>query len=137
MPIQLQYLENLPLFLTWFGLAAAMLLGFAFLYAMLTPWGEIRLIRQGNVAAAASFSGAIIGYAIVLAAIISGATSRTDLLAWGLVGLAVQIVALGVARLVLGRGLRQHIRDGQVASGIFLGALSLAAGILNAATMLT
>lgn len=137
MPIQFHYLENLPLFLTWFGLAVAMLVGFAFLYAMMTPWGEIRLIRQGNLAAASSFSGAILGYAVVLASIISGATSRTDLVAWGLVGLAVQIVALGAARLLLGRGLRQHIRDGQVASGVFLGALSLAAGILNAATMLT
>jgi len=137
MPIQFQYLANLPLFLTWFALAAAMLAVFAVLYSLCTPWGELKLIRAGNIAAASSFSGAIIGYAVVLAAIISGATSRGDLLAWGLVGFMVQLMALGVARLLLGRGLREHIRQGQVASGLFLGALSLAAGIINAATMLT
>jgi len=137
MPIQFHYLTNLPLFLTWFGLAAAMLVAFAVLYSLCTPWGEIRLIRAGNLAAACSFSGAIIGYAVVLASIISGATSRADLLAWGAVGFVVQLLALGIARLLIGRGLREHMREGQVASGLFLGALSLAAGIINAATMLT
>ena len=51
-------------------------------------------------------------------------------------GLAVQLLALGAGRLLLGPGLRGAIEAGKVAPGAVLGALALAAGIINAATML-
>lgn len=132
----LHYLETLPLFLTWFPVAGAMLIGFGAIYSAITPWHEVRLIRAGNPAAALSFSGAILGYALVLASVISGATSRGDLLVWGVIGLLVQLLVLVVARLVLGAGLKGRMEAGQAATGGFLGAMALAAGIINAATML-
>jgi putative membrane protein len=96
----------------------------------------VRLIRAGNPAAALSFGGAILGYALVLASVISGATSRGDLLIWGVIGLLVQLLVLVVARVVLGAGLKGRMEAGQSAAGGFLGAMALAAGIINAATML-
>jgi putative membrane protein len=132
----LHYLQTLPLFLTWFPIAAAMLVGFGAIYSAITPWHELRLIRAGNPAAALSFSGAILGYALVLASVISGATSRADLLVWGAIGLVVQLLVLLLARLVLGAGLAERLEAGQASTGGFLGAMALAAGIINATTML-
>ncbi len=129
------YLSTLPVFVTWFSVGAALLLVFGSVYLHVTPWAELRLIRSGNIAAAVSFSGALLGYAIVLGSVLSHATSRGDLVAWGLVGLVVQIAAFFVARILLGSGLRERIEAGQLSSGILLATISLVAGVLNAATM--
>lgn len=129
------YLATLPAFLTWFPVGALLLAVFAAIYIQITPWAELRLIRAGNLAAAMSFSGALLGYALVLASVLSHAVSRVDLVAWGLVGLVVQVVAFFVARLLLGRDLARNMEAGQPASGLVLAMVSIAAGVLNAAAM--
>lgn len=131
----LEYLSTLPAFLTWFPIGAALLAAFAAIYIRITPWAELRLIRAGNAAAAASFSGALLGYALVLASVLAHAVSRGDLLTWGVVGLIVQVGAFLLGRVLLGSDLTRRIEEGQVSSGVMLGTISLAAGILNAATM--
>lgn len=131
-----QYLATLPAFLTWFPISAALLALFGAIYLRITPWHELRLIRAGNAAAAASFAGALLGYALVLASVLAHAVSRGDLLTWGLIGLIVQVLAFYLARLLLGADLTRRMEAGQVSSGLFLGVVSLAAGVLNAATMI-
>ena len=129
------YLTTLPAFLTWFSISAILLAGFAAIYIRITPWAELRLIRAGNAAAAASFAGALLGYALVLASVLANAVSRGDLLTWGVIGLLVQVLAFYVARCLLGAGLTRRMEEGQVSSGLLLGTVSLAAGMLNAASM--
>ena len=130
------YLATLPAFLTWFPISALLMAVFAAIYLRVTPWPELRLIRAGNAAAAASFSGALLGYALVLASVLAHAVSRGDLLVWGVIGLAEQVLAFFVARLLLGPELTRRMEEGQVASGLFLGVVSLTAGMLNAASMI-
>ena len=130
------YLATLPAFLTWFPISALLMAVFAAIYLRVTPWPELRLIRAGNAAAAASFSGALLGYALVLASVLAHAVSRGDLLVWGVIGLAVQVLAFFVARLLLGPELTRRMEEGQVSSGLFLGVISLTAGMLNAASMI-
>jgi len=101
----------------------------------MTPWDELSLIRQGNIAAAMSFCGSIIGYTLVLASLLLHAVNSVDFLIWAIVGLAVQIAILVLARFVMGADLNTRMHEGQNSSGLFIGALSLAAGILNAAAM--
>lgn len=135
MRLTVGYLETLPDFLAWFLTAAAMACAFMLLYALVTPWREFRLIRQGNPAAALSFAGTLTGYALVLSSIIRNAVSRGDLLTWAIVGLAVQLLAFLVARLIVGPGLRARVEAGEIGAGIVLAGLSIAFGLLNAATM--
>jgi len=135
MRMSVAYLETLPDFLAWFFTAAGMAGAFMLLYVLITPWREFRLIREGNAAAALSFAGTLTGYALVLSSIVRNAVSRGDLLTWALVGLAVQLLALLVARLVMGPGLRARMERGEISAGIVLAGLSLAFGLLNAATM--
>ena len=131
----LTYLATLPDFLSWFAVAAAMAGVFMLIYTRLTPWREIQLIRAGNAAAALSFTGTLTGYVLVLCNVMRHAVSRTDMLSWGAVALIIQLMALLAARLILGPGLRDRMKRGDLAAGIVVAGLSLAFGLLNAATM--
>ncbi|WP_207540189.1 DUF350 domain-containing protein [Sabulicella rubraurantiaca] len=131
------YLSTLPSFLTWFPIAAGMLAVFLAILKQITPWPELRMIRAGNTAVAIAYSGSVLGYSLVLAAVMTSALNRTDFLIWGLIGLLVQLTALAVSRILLGRGLRERMEKGDLASAILMATISLSAGILNAATMIS
>ena len=121
-------------FLAYLGASLALLAVFVAIYVQITPYRELSLIRQGNPAAAASLSGTVIGFSIPLAQSVAQSVNLAEMAMWGAVALVVQILVFFVAtRLVPDIG--RHIPDGKIAAGIFLGAISLATGLLNAACM--
>ena len=118
----------------YFGIACVALVVFIAVYVTVTPHHELRLIRLGNTAAAISLGGAILGYTIPLAKAVSQSTSISDMLRWSGVALVAQLVAYAITRLVLPQ-LSAHVDEGRTASGIFLAAIAIAIGLLNAAAM--
>lgn len=129
-----QSLAGLPAFLSYFAAAIGLLALFLLIYVFMTPYREITLIRQGNTAAAASLSGAILGFVLPLASAIAHSVGLADMAIWGLVALIIQVLVYLAARLLL-PDLARDVPAGKVATGVFLGALSLAIGMLNAACM--
>ncbi|MBS0338047.1 MAG: DUF350 domain-containing protein [Proteobacteria bacterium] len=127
-------LEGLDEFLGYFGLCIVFVALFLAIYVRVTPYREIALIREGNSAAAASLSGALIGFVLPLASAVEHSVNAYDLAIWATIALVVQLLVYGAARLVL-PGIGRDIPAGKVASGIFLAALSVGAGILSAASM--
>lgn len=121
-------------FLVYFGVAAVMTCLFAFVYASITPYKEFELIRAGNKAAAYSMGGAMLGFAIPLASAIVHSVGFIDMIMWSIVAFVVQVLVFRVTVLVL-KGLVSGIRDGVESKGLFLGMMSVIAGILNAASM--
>lgn len=121
-------------FASYFFIGFVMVLAFLFIYTRVTPHDEWTLIKENNRAAAVGFAGAFIGYVIPLSSAAINSVSLIDYITWGIVALVVQLLIYGAVRLYM-PGLSQHIRDNEVASGIFLGAASLSGGILNAACM--
>ena len=107
---------------------------FSLLYVRITPYPEFRLITQGKVAPAVSFSGALLGFVISLASAISQSVSFVDMLVWAGVALLVQLLVFLSLRFTFS-GLSRAIAANELAPAVLLGALSLAAGILNAACM--
>ena len=99
-----------------------------------TPHPEIALIRQDNLAAAIAFAGSLIGFCLPLANIIAGSVDLVDVALWGGIALVVQIAIYFLARLPM-PNISQRIENGELASGLWLGAASLAGGLLNAACM--
>ena len=71
-----QSLAGLPAFLSYFAAAIGLLALFLLTYILITPYREIALIREGNPAAAASLSGAILGFVLPLASACLLYTSR-------------------------------------------------------------
>ncbi len=114
--------------------AVVLTLLFLTLYVRITPYAEFRMIHEGKVAPAISFSGALLGFVIPLASAIAQSVSFLDMLVWAVVALVVQVLVFLVLRACFG-GLCRQIADNEPAPAILLGVLSLAAGILNAACL--
>jgi len=127
-------LEGFGAFLLHFVLSIVFALVYLSVYVHVTPYREFTLIRQGNAAAAASLSGSLIGFVLPLASAVIHSVNPWDMAIWAAIAIVVQIVVYLVVRLVL-PGIVRHIPEGRVGAGVFLGAVSLAAGILNAACM--
>ena len=81
MPSQLQspevqaFATGFPVTLMHAGVTLFMLILGTALYALLTPHKEIKLIREGNSAAALSLGGVMVGLAIPLAISLTASTS--------------------------------------------------------------
>lgn len=105
------------------------------IYVRITPYPELRLVREGNVAAALSLSGTAIGLAMPLASLAAHAVSLWDLAIWALVALAVQLALWFVLGLTLFRGLRESITQDRRSVGLVVGAFSASVGLLNAASL--
>ena len=134
MEILSQSVRGIDEFLIYLAASLALLSLFIAIYIWITPYHELTLIRQGNVSAAASLSGTVLGFAIPLANSIAQSVNIAEMAMWGAIALAVQIlVFFAVTRVI--PGIARDIPEGKVAPGIFLGTLSLATGILNAACM--
>ena len=128
------FLATLPNFLAYLGTAIVLLVAFVAIYLYVTPYDEINLIRTNNVAAAISLSGAVLGFAMPIANVIAHSDTLVDLAVWGVIAGIVQLLAWLVARVALPR-LKEAIAAGQVAPAIFVAALSITVGLINAACM--
>ena len=124
-------INSLPAFAVFFATAVGLLAVFAALYMLVTPYSELKLIREGNTAAAISLAGALLGYALPIAVAVVVSHDITVMIGWGVVACLVQLLVYIAARLALPQ-INLAIPQGKVASGIFLAALSVVAGILNA-----
>lgn len=120
--------------LLYFVVAIGGIMLFVAIYTAITPHREITLIREGNTAAAISLGGAIVGFACPLAQAVAQSGNLGDMLLWSGVALVAQLLAYGATRLILPQ-LSSDVKDGKIAPAIFLAAMSLAIGILNAAAM--
>ncbi len=121
-------------FLLYLAISGVLLAMFVTIYVKITPYREIALIRDNNMAAAFSLSGALIGMVIPLANAIEFSVNPVDMAIWGFIALAIQLFVFVIARIAL-PNIAVDIPAGKTAPGFFLGAISIAAGLLNAACM--
>lgn len=127
-------MTTLPAFLAYFAVAMVLLALFLLVYLNVTPYHEVALIRAGNSAAAVSLSGALLGFAMPVANVIAHSDTLIDLASWGAIAGIIQILAYLVARFTFPQ-LNQDVPAGKLAPAIFLAAISLGVGVINAACM--
>jgi putative membrane protein len=121
-------------FLLYLAVSVALLALFVAIYIRVTPYREIALIRDGNMAASFSLSGALLGFIVPLASAVQHSVSLIDMAIWGLIAMIVQIAAFVIVKLLI-PSITRDIAAGKGAQGFFLGALSVGVGLLNAACM--
>jgi putative membrane protein len=114
----LQSIAGFPAFLLYFVLALILLALFVAIYTRVTPYREI----------------ALIGLVLPLASAIAHSVSPLDMVAWGVIALVVQLIVYAVTGALVPR-FREAIEAGRAAPATLLAALSVSAGILNAASM--
>ena len=130
----LQSLSGLPAFLVYFVCASVLVAAYLYVYTWITAHDEFALLRANNTAAAISLGLSMIGFALPLTSSIGHADGILDMAIWGVIALLVQVGVYYAARLAV-PNLSQRIEAGEIAPAIWLGAASVAAGMLNAASM--
>ena len=128
------FLSGLPILLLHFTLTLLMLALGAVIYVMITPYHEIDLIKQGNVAAAISFGGVLVGLALPLAMNMAGSVNAFDILVFGAVAIILQLLAYRLTDIVL-KDLPKRIKSGEISAAITLVALKLSISVINAAAV--
>ena len=121
-------------FVTYLLGAAVLFALFQFIYTRITPHKEFELIRSGNVAAAIALGGAVIGFAIPASNVIAYSVSLLDFVVWAVIAAFVQLLAFLMTSLVL-KGTSERIKKGEIAAGIYVAAVAISVGMLNAACM--
>ena len=127
-------LSGLPTLLLQFGTTLALHLVGVACYMAITPFHEVRLIREGNVAAGVVLMGTIVALAIPLAATLATSEFVLDIVLWGVVALVLQLLAFAATALLI-RGLRTMIEAGNVAAALTLSGIQIAIALLNAGAM--
>jgi putative membrane protein len=130
----LQSLSGLPAFLIYFVLASVLVGAYLFVYTWITARNEFDLVRAGNTGAAISLSLSMIGFALPLTSSIGHADSVIDMVIWSVIALIVQVGVYYLARIPI-PDLSRRIEAGEMAPALWLGAASVTAGMLNAASM--
>ena len=130
----LQSLAGLPAFLVYFCTALVAVVAYLFVYTRVTPHDEFRLIRENDPAAAIALGLSLLGFALPVVSAIAHSTNVWDCLIWSVIALIVQIIVYYIVKIPV-PNLSQRIAADEMSSALFLGAASLAAGIINAASM--
>ena len=109
----------------------AILIGGMGIYMWITPYADLKLVREGNTAAAVALGGAFLGLAVPLAGCLAGSVTALDILLWGLVTLVVQLISFKVVDIVL-RDLPKRITAGEMSAAIFLAFVNVSVGAIVA-----
>ena len=124
-------------FLSFFFTAVALVVVFLYLYAVVTPYDDYKLIfEENNIAASLGFGGAIIGVSIPLYSALVHSVSYVDFAIWGGVAILIQLIfAFIVTRLGGKYSFKTKISQGVISIGILMAFLSISIGLLNAGSM--
>lgn len=128
------FATGFPVTLLHVAVTLALLFAGSGVYIMLTPHKEVALVREGNLAAAVSLAGILLGLAIPLSASMKASTSLIDLTLWGVATLVVQLLISRLTDLVL-HGLPRRIQSGEVAAATLLAAVKIATGLVLGAAV--
>ncbi len=128
------FLAGAPVLFSHFAITVAMLALGVLVYVWLTPHAEFELIRSGNIAAAISLMGAIVGIGVPLAFCLAASFTVWDILIWGTLTVAVQLVAFKVADLLL-KDLSKRIEANEIGPALVLVAIKMSVAAINAAAV--
>jgi putative membrane protein len=125
-------LSGLPEMFLHAGIAVGFLVFGVFLFIWLTPYDDMKLLKDGNVASAISLFGIIVGLAIPLSFCLAQTSTVLDLIVWGSFTVAIQLFAFKVSTWLLSE-LPERIERGEISAALVLLGVKLAAALINSA----
>jgi putative membrane protein len=131
------FIDSFLSFGLFFFTAIGVLVLFLYLYALVTPYDDYKLIfKENNSAAAIGFGGAILGLCIPLYSALISSVSYVDFLSWAVVAMSIQLIfAFEIIRLNAKFSFEKQIENGVISVGILMAFLSISIGLLNAGSM--
>lgn len=131
----LQSLAGLPAFLVYFCTATVAVMLYLFVYMRITAHNEFELIRNNVPGAAVALGLSLLGFTLPVVSAMTHASNVFDCLIWSIIALIVQVIVYYAVRIPV-PNLSKRIEAGELAPAIWLGLASLAAGALNASSMI-
>ena len=131
----IQSLAGLPAFLVYFCTATLVVLLYLFVYMRITTHNEFELIRNNVPGAAIALGLSLLGFTLPVVSAMTHAANVIDCVIWSIIALVVQVIVYYAVRIPV-PNLSKRIEDGELAPAIWLGLASLAAGALNASSMI-
>ena len=128
------FMTGLPVLLLHYLVTLTMLAIGVTVYLWMTPYTELELIRDGNVAAAVSLGATIISLAMPLAFSMAVSVGVWDIVLWGLVTLVIVLVVYRVIDFLM-KDLPRRIEVGELGPAILLAAVKLGVSIITAAAV--
>ncbi len=131
----LNSLQGLPAFLTYFVASVGLCVLFLLAYTAITPNKEFDLVfKEHNHTATVAVGMSLLGFSLPLASAVYNSANILDCVVWGVVALICQLVAYFLAY-ISHPNLGESIRNNVLSAGLWVGFISLAAGLLSAASM--
>lgn len=96
-------------------------------YIRMTPYRDLELVHEGNVAAALSLGGATLGLAMPIGSAIFFTHSLNEMVMWAVIGCIMQFILFHLMR-----NQAKAIQTGNVAIGVLLAFMSVSTGLLVA-----
>jgi len=127
-------LTGVPVLILHLIVAIAMLVIGAVVYMWMTPYEDLKLVREGNPAAGIAMGGALVGLAVPLASAVAASVNVYDILIWGVITLIVQIGVFKVVDWIL-KGLPKRIENGEIGAACMLTGTKWAVAAINAAAV--
>jgi len=114
-------------------LVAAGLLLFVFflIYTWAMPFKEITLIRQGNVAAALTLGGALIGFSMTVASGLVHTDALGSFVGWSAAAAVIQLLTYVLVSRLLHMS-KQQIEGNNIAFGVLMASISISVGAISA-----
>ena len=99
------------------------------------PGHRMLLPASASADAIAALGGALIGYVLPLASALSHTVSLAEFVAWAALAGVIQIATFVVVSRLAFRNLASRVEAGDMAAALYLAAVSICVGLLNAACM--
>ena len=127
-------MTGLPFLLLHSSVTFLMLGAGLLIYVRITPFDEMSLIKNKNNAAAITLGGAIVGFAIPLAASLKTSLNLWDIVIWGVVTLILMLISYRVIDFLVS-DLARRVEGNEIGPAILLAAIKLAVGLIAAASV--
>ena len=114
--------------------AAFLLYVFFLVYTWATPFDEMTLIRQGNLAAALTLGGALVGFSLTVASGLVHTDTLISFFGWSAAAAAIQLLTYVLVTRLLHMS-KQHIEGNNVAFGVLLASISISVGAVSAGAL--
>lgn len=127
-------LTALPVFLAQFAVALATLLIALAVVLHATPAAEVRLIREGNLAAAIWSAGTTVAMAMPIGAALRFSHTTAEVAVWAALAALIQIAAYYAASALFGKT-RASVEAGELPSAVAVVGAQLGVAFINTAAL--
>jgi putative membrane protein len=104
---------------------------FFLIYTWVMPFKEITLIRQGNVAAALTLGGALIGFSMTVASGLVHTDALGSFVGWSAAAAVIQLLTYVLVSRLLHMS-KQQIEGNNIAFGVLMASISISVGAVSA-----